>query len=89
MRWRKDNRLALTYTLLSMGDKFLPLDLAMDEVMKRWPQTIPVLLHYQMGCVGCSMSPFDTLADAIRIYNLPEDQFIKKLCAVIQPDQTG
>lgn len=55
----------------------------MAELMSRWPQTIPVLLRYHMGCVGCSMAPFDTLADAIRIYNLPQQRFISELYALI------
>jgi hybrid cluster-associated redox disulfide protein len=67
-----------------MTPEILPLEMAMADLMARWPQTISVLLRYHMGCVGCAMAPFDTVADTLRIYNLPADRFIADLLDAIQ-----
>lgn len=57
------------------------------EILKRWPQTIPVFLRYQTSCVGCSMNIFETLEDAIHIYHLQQTDFFKDLERSIQPTQ--
>lgn len=59
--------------------------LTVAELLARWPQTIPVFLHHQMACVGCVMSPFETLADAAASYGIPLPQFIGELQETIRP----
>lgn len=54
------------------------------EVLKQWPQTIPVFMKYQTSCVGCSMSAFETLGEAARNYKLPLTQFLNDLRQAIQ-----
>ena len=34
-----------------------------EEIQRRWPATVRVLLRRRMGCVGCSVAAFDTLVD--------------------------
>ena len=59
-------------------------ELIVADVLSEWPQTIPVFLHYRLGCVGCAMAKFDTLRDIARIYHLPADQFLKELEKAVQ-----
>lgn len=40
-------------------------DMSMDEIMRRWPETIRVLLDHGLLCVGCPVASFHTLDDAI------------------------
>jgi len=54
-------------------------DLSMDEILDRWPGTIPLFLEYRMACVGCSMSAFDTLEEALSVYNLPQEDILHSL----------
>lgn len=54
-------------------------DLIIAEVLDIWPEVIPVFFKYRMSCVGCAMSPFETLSDAIRIYKISHDQFVEEL----------
>lgn len=61
----------------------LDLQMTVADLLTRWPQVIPVFLRYQMICIGCSMSPFDTLADAVRNYALPADEFFAEIQASI------
>lgn len=64
-------------------------DLIIADVLDRWPETIPVFLKYKLDCVGCDMALFDTLADAIRIYQLPRQQFLDDLQQAIRDPSFG
>jgi hybrid cluster-associated redox disulfide protein len=56
---------------------------SVQSVLEQWPQTIPVFLRHRMVCVGCYMSPFDTLEEAAANYCLDTGQFIKELELVV------
>lgn len=58
-------------------------DLIIGQLLARWPETIPVFNRHKMGCVGCPMADFMTLADAIHIYSLDETPFLKELVQAI------
>lgn len=53
--------------------------LTVDQVLARWPQTIPVFLHHHMACAGCVMAPFETVAEAAAIYHLELPRFLNAL----------
>ena len=55
----------------------------MAAIINTWPETIPVFLEYGMICVGCYMSEFDTLSDALKIYKIPIHQILDDLHQVI------
>ena len=57
----------------------LTADLMVADVLARWPQTIPVFTHHRMGCVGCAMAPFETLAEVAVIYGLDLGCFLNEL----------
>ena len=50
-----------------------------DEVMRGEPRTIRVFLALQMGCVGCPLACFHTVADACREHHLDCDAFLAAL----------
>ncbi len=54
-------------------------NLSLTELFQTWPQLIPVFLRHQMSCVGCSMTPFDTVKDAAYNYGLKVDDFLIEL----------
>ena len=54
-------------------------DMTMDTIMRRWPDTIRVVLGNGMLCVGCPIAPFHTVSDAVREHQLDEDQFVDEL----------
>jgi len=62
-----------------MPKQLITLDLFMDEILDRWPVTIMLFLEYRMACVGCSMSAYDTLRDALKAYDLPQDAVLHSL----------
>ena len=54
-------------------------DLPLADLMREWPQTIPVFIRYGMLCVGCLVSPFHTVTDACAEYHLDEEMFLTEL----------
>ncbi len=69
-------------------DLFSP-DLILKELFDRWPQTIPVFLDHHMICVGCSMSVFDTVGEAMANYGLSWPAFRAELDAAIVTGKTS
>ncbi|MCS7222401.1 MAG: DUF1858 domain-containing protein [Anaerolineae bacterium] len=59
-------------------------DLTVAEVLARWPQAVQVFFRHRMACVGCTMAPFDTIADVTAIYGLPMNCFLSELQQAIQ-----
>lgn len=54
-------------------------DLTVDEVMRRWPRTLPVFVKLKLDCVGCDMAPFETIADVAKSYDLALDMLLSEL----------
>jgi hybrid cluster-associated redox disulfide protein len=61
-------------------------DLSMEALMRRWPQTIAVVLEHRMFCVGCPITEFHTIADACMEHEIDEARLIAALEAVITSD---
>lgn len=59
-------------------------DMSMDEIMRRWPATIRVVLDHGLLCVGCPIAIFHTVDDAIRVHEIDGEEFRKALLKVIQ-----
>jgi hybrid cluster-associated redox disulfide protein len=62
-----------------MKDEQITPDLLMADVFESWPETLPVFLEHRMSCVGCYLSPFDTLGDALRVHGLPVSEVLEIL----------
>lgn len=54
------------------------------DVLRTWPQTIPVFLRHKTACVGCAMSPFETLADVSRNYQIPLQRLLEELSETLK-----
>lgn len=54
-------------------------DLTVDQVLTRWKQTASAFVHLRMACVGCPMSPFETLDSVAEIYGLPVASLVEEL----------
>ncbi|MHB1120295.1 MAG: DUF1858 domain-containing protein [Bellilinea sp.] len=58
--------------------------LTVEALFNRWPQTMNVFVRLRFACIGCAMSPFDTLADVARNYGMPLQQLTVELIAAIE-----
>ncbi|SDY94729.1 DUF1858 domain-containing protein [Citreimonas salinaria] len=59
-------------------------DLALCDLMDRWPETIAVFLRYRMLCVGCVIGRFHTVTDACREHDVDEAEFRAALAATVR-----
>jgi hybrid cluster-associated redox disulfide protein len=66
-------------------DDRLFLEMNVADLLARWPEMIPIFLRRKLSCVGCSMAPFDTLADVAANYHLNPQALLGELTQVIQP----
>ncbi len=57
-------------------------DMPLTDLMTRWPETVPVFMRHRMQCVGCLVSPFHTIVDACREYDLDPETFVSELLEV-------
>ena len=56
------------------------------DLLREFPQTIPVFLKHQMACVGCSMSAFETVQSAACVYGIAPDGFLRELEQAVSPE---
>ncbi len=54
-------------------------ELMLDELMRQWPQTVPVFIRHGMLCVGCLVTPFHSVVDACAEYGLDTGAFMAEL----------
>ena len=59
-------------------------DMSMDEIMRRWPVTIRVVLDHGLLCVGCPIASFHTVEDAVKEHHLDGDSFRHDIEAAIK-----
>lgn len=58
-------------------------DMSMDEIMRRWPETIRTILDHGLLCVGCPIALFHTVDDAVREHGIGHVDFRADLRAAI------
>lgn len=54
-------------------------DLLVDDVMRRWPQTIRVFLDFRHMCVGCPIGIFHSIEDACKEHKTDLAAFLSAL----------
>ncbi len=58
-------------------------DMTIEEIVQRFPETIPVFSRYGVGCLGCSAAQYDNLEQGAAIHGLDTDQLLKELNACL------
>jgi hybrid cluster-associated redox disulfide protein len=58
-------------------------DMPIDTVMRRWPETITILLRHRMLCVGCPIAGFHTIPEACQEHDVDEAAFVAELADAI------
>ena len=69
---------------MSTEQDSISLQLTISDILERWPEVIPIFIKNKMACVGCSLSDFMTLEDALEIYHLEKEPFIEQIKQAIQ-----
>jgi hybrid cluster-associated redox disulfide protein len=58
-------------------------DMPVDEIMRRWPATIRVMIRNGMLCIGCPIGSFHTVAEACLAHAVDEAAFSAELRAAM------
>lgn len=53
------------------------------EILQRWHFTAALFFEYHMRCPICELATFETLEDALRIYNVDPQAFLSALNRMI------
>lgn len=61
-------------------------DMSVDEIMRRWPATIRVMIRHRMLCIGCPIGIFHTVADAAAAHSMEETALAAELFAAMKSD---
>lgn len=54
-------------------------DMTIGELVRSYPKTIPVLMSFGMGCVGCPSSQAETVEEAAMVHGMDIDGLMKAL----------
>lgn len=53
------------------------------QLLELHPVAMRVFIEQRMSCIGCSIAPFHTIAEACSEYDLSLDRFIEELAGII------
>jgi hybrid cluster-associated redox disulfide protein len=64
-------------------------NMPVDEIMRRWPATIRVMIRNGMLCVGCPIGIFHTVAEACAAHEIDEAAFSAELLSAMRAGRSG
>ncbi|MPW26820.1 DUF1858 domain-containing protein [Alkalibaculum sp. M08DMB] len=59
-------------------------NMTIGEVVRKYPNLIPVLGSFGMGCVGCPSAQSETLEEAASVHGIDVDELMKALNNEVQ-----
>jgi hybrid cluster-associated redox disulfide protein len=71
---------------LAMKPAAIDPSMTVDEIMRRWPATIRVMIRNKMLCIGCPIGIFHTVSDACDAHGLDEHAFSQDLLNAMRSD---
>ena len=64
------------------------IQLTVEEVLQRWPQTFSVFMKNKTKCPGCFLQHFCTLKDVAETYQISSQELIDEIAGVANPEYT-
>jgi hybrid cluster-associated redox disulfide protein len=61
-------------------------EMAIAEIVQKYPQTVKVFLHHGLMCIGCAAARFENLEQGALAHGIEIDPLIKDLNAVAEPE---
>ncbi|MDP2684309.1 MAG: DUF1858 domain-containing protein [bacterium] len=58
-------------------------DMLMGELVSKYPQTSEVLMKNGLHCIGCMLSPYESLESGVAVHGIPIKPLLKELNQVI------
>jgi hybrid cluster-associated redox disulfide protein len=57
-------------------------NMSIEEVVKRYPETIPIFERHGLGCVGCQAALFENIEQGAEIHGIDLEALINDLNGV-------
>ncbi len=54
-------------------------DMSLVEVVRAFPETIPVFMSYGMGCIGCAAAMYETIEQGALAHGIDVDALVRDL----------
>ncbi|HYB72525.1 MAG TPA: DUF1858 domain-containing protein [Candidatus Sulfotelmatobacter sp.] len=54
-----------------------------EEIVRRFPETIPVFDRYGVACLDCSAAEFDDVEHGAKVHGIDPDQLLRDLNACL------
>ncbi|MCX8166958.1 MAG: iron-sulfur cluster assembly accessory protein [Candidatus Micrarchaeota archaeon] len=51
---------------------YITKDMTMGEIVNRYPEVVPKLMDYGIHCIGCHVSPYETLEQGLAVHGFDE-----------------
>ena len=52
---------AAIYTEETVADQLISKDMIIEEVVRKYPKTVPVFMAHGLHCIGCHVANFETV----------------------------
>jgi hybrid cluster-associated redox disulfide protein len=54
-------------------------DMKIEDVLRKFPQTIPVFERFGIDCAGCQLSEFENLEHGAKVHGIDLEELLEKL----------
>lgn len=54
-------------------------DMTIGELVREYPEVIPVLFSYHLGCIGCPSSQAETIEEACFVHGIDLEEMLSDL----------
>jgi hybrid cluster-associated redox disulfide protein len=61
------------------GQQVISAEMAISDVISKYPHTIPVFLRHGLGCVGCAVARFENIRQGAMAHGIDVDLLMKDL----------
>lgn len=60
--------------------------MSIEEIVRKYPETVPVFEKYGLGCVGCQAALFEDIQQGAEIHGIDLDMLLNSLNQVLGKD---
>ena len=64
-------------------------DMLMGEILEKHPEAAEVLVQYGFHCIGCMISPYETLEAGAAVHGVPLESVLDDLNTVARQSKKG
>lgn len=59
-------------------------DILMGELVSKYPQATEILTKYGFHCIGCMISPYESLESGAAVHGIPVNKVLREINKIIK-----